>query len=167
MVNLYNLYKSSPETYQLLLEEKVKEMYSGHDIALLEESYNDLIKHKRIITANRPLHRITEDEKENLLNEIIFRIPSINEKYLNVFRLKRAGDNETACLQQCQDNYTWELIGIASEAGCVGGIAFISACVSLGSLTIPAIIALIVEYAKMDYALATAERIYNQCCTAC
>lgn len=142
-------------------------MYSKEDILLLRELQDDLIKQKNKMSDSKAFISLFENEKQNLSTTVALRIPSVNEKIFKVSGLTRAMDDEATCLKRCRDDYKWELVGIAAEAVCVSGVAVITACASLGSLTAPALIALIAEYAMMDYALASAERTYNQCKADC
>ena len=71
------------------------------------------------------------------------------------------------CINACEDSYYWELMSIAVDIFCYGIGAIYTACQSLGSLTIPALIALIVgvSQSSIDIDIATAQ--YNLCVKEC
>lgn len=81
--------------------------------------------------------------------------------------LKTRSESTSECAKKCEDAYYWDLVAIVSVSICAMGATIIEACMSMGTLTIPAMLQLIAEVGTTSVALDMATMEYNKCLNDC
>lgn len=102
------------------------------------------------------------------MGSLAVEFPSVKKNFASYEKLCRTqSSGNSACYSACRDAYYWELMSIAINVFCYGAVSLVVTCQSLGGLTIPALIALIVEvtHSSIEIDMATIE--YNKCMQVC
>lgn len=171
LIGLYRYALEHPERDVDSLIMCFNAIYTDVEIKKMENLHMDLNLLGDELKANEDFKSLTEDEKDLLLETLIFEFPDVKTSFSNfqsLIRVKtRSESTSSDCAKSCENVYYFDLIEIAMGSVCSMAVTIFSACASLGTMTIPALIALIVEAAGTSVAVDMATIRYKQCLSGC
>lgn len=171
LVNLYALAEYYPEDYEKELENMFYSIYTKEEISLLNSMYEIVAKSQKDFLRSPNYKRLTETNLILLNETLVFEIPQLKEcphlSSLHVAKTRGEPNNGNACISACESAYYNEILRIGALFLCSTGASIISACASLGSMSIPAIIAELASISLAQASLDLAEKTYNECIKNC
>ena len=163
---LYLLCKSEPQVYKAMLEEKVAELYSSEDLASVKILYDKVLQDRDCVIDGEIFKSFSESEKSDLDDLVVFEMPIMRKQIFGKV-VTRSKEEEAVCIHECNENYRWKLVVIASNTLCAVGVTIVIDCLTLGSATLPVLMAVLAEYAIMNSELADAQREFEMCKNDC
>ena len=145
-------------------------IYSKSDIKNLNTLLNKFKKVEKEVFKDKKFLLFNSHEKNLFVESFALEIPKLKNE-INIINIKtlktRSESDNSACIDKCKDSYRWGLLFLASSTICAGGASILEACMSVGTLSIPALIQLITGYslAMIEFDRVTLE--YNTCVSDC
>lgn len=171
LVNLFTLAEYYPEDYQEALENMFYSIYTKDEINQLSSLYELVAKRQKDFLQSPSYKSLTESDLISLNKSLVFEIPQIKENThlssLHVAKTRNESNNGNACISACENAYYNEILRIAQNFLCGTGASILVTCASLGTMSIPSLIAAIISSGLAYEAYNTAEKNYNECLKNC
>ncbi len=171
LVNLYALAEYYPEEYQGALENMFYSIYTKDEINQLSSLYEIVAKRQKDFLQSPIYKNLTESDLISLNKSLVFEIPQLKgNNHLNtlyVAKTRNESNNGNACISACESAYYNTIIQIAQEYLCRTGASIVVTCATLGTMSIPSLIAAIISSGLAYEAYNTAEKNYNECLRNC
>lgn len=169
MANLFMLCKEQPDEYLAILETNINTIYTDKEMEIMKNKFSDMEKASKKLATHPTFKTLSENDKQEFNNILSMRMlrlkPNINILDLNSPIKTRSESNN--CADICKDEYYLDLLQIAAGVLCAGGAAALTACFSLGTLSIPALIAAISSVGGASILIDRATASYYNCLKAC
>ena len=145
-------------------------IYSVNEQKELNELFDKMKRLERDLVDDGEILSFNAHRQNLFMGSLALEFPRVKKSLktmVNRTVRTRSEIVDPGCISACEESYYWELLSIAVDVVCYGVGAIYTACQSLGSLTIPALIALIagVSQSSMDIDIASAQ--YNLCIEQC
>lgn len=168
LTNLYGLSKDQPDKYLAILEANINSLYTADEIAVIKKMYNNMTVASEKLCSSSDFKNLTKIEQDLFKNILVLEIPKIKSELVDLEQRNRIKTrSESNCVQNCKDNYHYRLLEIAAVTICIGGVGVITACASLGTMSIPALIAAIAAVGGASIEIDKATIDYNMCLKGC
>ena len=171
IVDMYDYAKFFPDEYSSKLEDLANEIYTGEELTLIKSLYEELNALGNKLKENQDFISMQSNERRLFVDALSWEIPKVKSAIDEINEISlinsRAEVSPNECRANCQDSYYYELMTIAAGSICAIGGTVVAACASLGTLSINAIIALIIEVTGTSILIDNATAQYNICLRSC
>lgn len=173
IIKLYQSIKSSNEaTLIKSFKQHFFSLYTQDEINMIAKLKSRLDILGNELKNDTKIQSFTEYEQTLFTEKLALEFQDIKINFTELnnkenILMTRSENTSSECGKKCEDAYYWDLMAIAAGSICTIGGTIVTACASLGSLTLPALLALIVEIGGTSIAVDVATAEYRMCLNAC
>ena len=140
-------------------------IYSQNELNELDILFKKLIALRKDLSNDKRFDSFDSYEKELFQESLSMKVLESNGR-IYLFDKTRLEKNNSECLNLCLEAYHWELMAVAVTVICAAGAAA-ETCMTLGTLSIPALIQFIAAYAIAAVQLDLVTANYHICVRDC
>lgn len=173
LLDAYQEIKNSKETKLSTssFENDFYSLYTQEEMKIIERMKNRLDVLGNKLKEDKGFLSFTDNQHMLFIENLTLKFQNIRVD-IDKFKqgenvLKTRSESTSECEKKCEDAYYLALAGIVAASICVIGGTIIEACMSMGTLSIPAMLRLIAEVGATSIALDMATNEYNRCINEC